>query len=365
MPKYLFILGRNPELSIAELEGAFGKFKFEQKGNAILAEIKELEQDTIDKLGGTTAIGKVLVSGNDFEKQLENEMLYLGTKNSMNYVLWDFSDEEFGEKVLLYLKKRFRQEKLRAVEKKISGRMKLQSGEGVPYMPNRKLIDEQYFVFGESFGKIIETCDYEELERRDMEKPFRRERLAISPRLAKIMINLSSVKKGETLVDPFCGIGVILEEALIQGINVIGIDKDSEAIEGAKNNLRHFGVDKNNFLLMNSDSTRVQITNANVLVTEPDMGDVLTKSQSKEKAERTISMYENLMSRVLNNMKGKTSGKIVFTAPYIKMVNKKRIGCGIEKIISRTGLKIREGFPIPEFRDNQVVGREIFVLEKS
>jgi hypothetical protein len=37
-----------------------------------------------------------------------------------------------------------------------------------------------------------------------MQKPIRREELAISPRLAKILINLSGAKKNNLLLDPFC-----------------------------------------------------------------------------------------------------------------------------------------------------------------
>ena len=41
----------------------------------------------------------------------------------------------------------------------------------------------------------------------------------------------------------------------------------------------------------------------------------------------------------------------------------KRLGCNSEKILRVTGLKLVPGFPIEEFRENQIVGRQIFVLE--
>ena len=60
------------------------------------------------------------------------------------------------------------------------------------------------------------------------------------------------------------------------------------------------------------------------------------------------------------------SGKIVFSSPFIQAIDsKKRIGCDFEKIASRTGLKLAEGFPISEFRKNQIVGREIVVLGRN
>ncbi len=70
------------------------------------------------------------------------------------------------------------------------------------------------------------------------------------------------------------------------------------------------------------------------------------------------------MNKVILNMKGKIGGKIVFTSPFIRTI-KGRAGAHIENILSGTEYKLKTGFPIPDFRHNQVVGREIFVLEKK
>ena len=200
-------------------------------------------------------------------------------------------------------------------------------------------------------------------EKRDMNKPVRRESLSISPRLAKILINLSLIKKGETLVDPFCGIGVILQESLIQNLKVIGIDKDREAIKGANQNLSWAKFNKENYRLISNDSSSVNIDKANAIATEPDLGDILKKIPTKEKAQEIQEGFENLMIKVINNLKNKISGRIVFTAPDIR-IGKKRISCNIERILERTKLRLVEGFPIKEFRQGQIVGREIFVLER-
>ena len=99
-----------------------------------------------------------------------------------------------------------------------------------------------------------------------------------------------------------------------------------------------------------------------MIVTEPDLGELLTKIPTKEKAERMIREFEKLMVEVLNNLKNKISGRIVFTAPLIK-IEKRRVSCSIDNILNKTGLKLVKGFPIPEFREEQIVGRNIFVLE--
>jgi len=367
--KYLFILGRNVDLSIAELKSFFERerinFKILSKvHNGILTEIDgTIPAGIVERLGGTISIGKVLAEGefNQICKQLEKQELYKGTSNKLNYVVFDFHGKSFVE-FLQYLKDRFREEKLKATEKKLTGRIKLQSGEIVSNLSSN-LIHEQYFIFENTFGSIIESCDYDKIEKRDMTKPIRRESLSISPRLAKILINLSKVKENETLLDPFCGIGVILQEALLQNIKVIGIDVDANAIEGAKSNLEWFKFQKKDYQLINDDSSKVNIPLVHGIAAEPDLGELQKSMPTPDKAQKMLAGFEKLMIVVLKNLKNKVHGRIAFTCPLIK-TNQKKIECNFQKIASSVGLKIVKGFPIDEFREDSIVGRSIIVLEK-
>ncbi|MEK6945506.1 MAG: DNA methyltransferase [Nanoarchaeota archaeon] len=363
--QYLFILGRNPELSKEEVfcylkKEGFKVLKSEDLESAIFIDIdKELETKTIDKLGGIIGIGKVLCKVN--VKELETKAIYYGTENKIIYTLWNFAKNNSYNKVSDYLKKRFKEEKLKASEKPLTGYLELQDGEHVKISSG--LIDEEYFVTDDHFGKIIEKSDYKNLEERDMKKPERRESLAISPRLAKIMINLSMIKKDETLLDPFCGIGVILQEALLQGIKVIGVDKDERAISGARKNLEWIKSNKENYKLINDDSSRIGQAKAQAIVTEPELGEKMKSVPSTEQINNIINAYSKLMFRVLSNLKNKVSGRIVFTAPLIKDHRRNRHRCDIETIAQRLNLRIIKNFP--EFRENQIVGREIFILGKA
>src|SRR3989339_38353 len=265
--KYLIILGRNIELSVKEVESYLIRINnpllsYKINKNAILIEVKDKLNNIIENLGGVIAIGEILASGKieEITNDLSGKELYLGQKNKFNYVLWNYSKEKIDE-ISIYLKQKFRFEKLKAIEKKF-------------FLFSKD--DENYF------GIITQKCNYEELEKRDMNKPVRRESLSISPRLAKILINLSLIKKGETLVDPFCGIGVILQESLIQNLKVIGIDKDREAIKGANQNLSWAKFNKENYRLISNDSSSVNIDKANAIATEPDLGDILKKIPTKE-----------------------------------------------------------------------------------
>ncbi len=368
--KYLFVLGRNVELSIAELKSFFRKSKMEFNqigltGNGLLVETSGmLREKSIDGLGGTISIGEVLVEG-DLDKIagfLENETLYKVTGNKLNYILFNFKGENF-EGISESLKRKFKEEKLKATEKKLSGNIKMQSGESIGNVSS-KLIDEQYFVFENCFGRIIQKSNYEEIEERDMKKPARRNELSISPRLAKILINLSEVPDEGILLDPFCGIGVVMEEALLQGMKVTGIDKDKSAIGNAEKNLKWFKFSKKDYNLIHGDSTRVNPGKTNGIATEPDFGDLRKVSPSEGEAKKTIGGFENLMIKLLNNQKKhlEQGSRIAFTAPFISTGKKKqRIGCNFKKIADSSGLEIVNE-PIPEFREDSIVGRSIVVM---
>lgn len=59
----------------------------------------------------------------------------------------------------------------------------------------------------------------------------------LDSKLARCMVNLSQLKEGQTLCDPFCGTGTILLEAESMGIKAIGMDFDPEMCGITKKNL--------------------------------------------------------------------------------------------------------------------------------
>ncbi|MEK6894894.1 MAG: 50S ribosomal protein L11 methyltransferase [Nanoarchaeota archaeon] len=373
--KYLFILGRNPELSVKEIFSYLSArgleiLSHELIENALLIELEKEIEDIVDELGGVISIGEVLTEGNfqDLIKKLDNITLYPGKENKFNYVVWGFCDEEYYYELGGYLRKRFKEEKLKASEKPLTGLMELQSGNKIKIVGNR--VSEQFFLFSSDsksfyFGKTIYEFNSSDVEKRDMNKPSRRSELAISPRMAKIMINLARVKENDKIIDPFCGVGIILTEALLKKIKVVGIDFDMNAVEGAAENLLWNKFNKNEYKLITDDSRKIKINETiSALVCEPDFGELLRKIPTEANAKKTLKNYEDLMISVINNLKRNVHGKFVFTAPLILMFNKKRKRANIEKIVQETGLKLADGFPIDDFRKDQIVGREIVVLER-
>ncbi len=248
--QYLFVTGRNPELALTEVLSLLEKMEINaspqaSKTNAFILNTRkgiDIKQ-ILPMLGGTIAIGKILCTGDlsEVERFIETEEVYFGQKNKFLYSCLNFADEGGLNTVLNALTQKFRAEKTKARFKAARGTILMQSGDVVEGTPSKiSSTDVTYFLFKDknySFGFVEAFSDSKEMESRDMGKPVRREHLAISPRLSKILVNLSQTKQGQTLLDPFCGIGVILQEAIVQGINVVGVDINSTAIEGAKKNI--------------------------------------------------------------------------------------------------------------------------------
>ena len=63
---------------------------------------------------------------------------------------------------------------------------------------------------------------------------------SMQPKLARALVNLSRIKKGQTLLDPFCGTGGILIEAGLIGCKLKGNDINKKMIQRTKINLDSF-----------------------------------------------------------------------------------------------------------------------------
>ena len=90
-------------------------------------------------------------------------------------------------------------------------------------------------------AKTLTVQDFEDYGRRDYQRPARDEKQGmIPPKVAQIMLNLSGAKNGETVLDPFCGIGTLIQEGLLLGFRMIGSDINKIAIKGSEQNLEWF-----------------------------------------------------------------------------------------------------------------------------
>ncbi len=103
---------------------------------------------------------------------------------------------------------------------------------------------EYYGVISEKFvfGKVLHEINRYQYEKRKPHlRPFFKPGVMI-PRICRALVNLTRVKKGEKLLDPFCGTGGFLIEAGFIGAKVYGCDIDPKILHGCKKNLEHYGI---------------------------------------------------------------------------------------------------------------------------
>lgn len=67
---------------------------------------------------------------------------------------------------------------------------------------------------------------------------------ALSTRLARAVVNIAVPSiNGVTVIDPCCGIGTVLIEALSMNINIVGSDRNPLVTTGARENIAFFGFE--------------------------------------------------------------------------------------------------------------------------
>ena len=69
--------------------------------------------------------------------------------------------------------------------------------------------------------------------------------ISLHPRFARVLVNLSRVPDGGTLLDPFCGTGGVLLEAGLIGAKALGSDVREDMVEGCRSALEPWGVTAN------------------------------------------------------------------------------------------------------------------------
>lgn len=167
---------------------------------------------------------------------------------------------------------------------------------------------------------------------------------SMSPKLARCMVNLTMVKTGERLLDPFCGTGGILLEARIIGSRVVGTDIDPKMVEGTIKNLQY--CDVANFEVFKADVRKLKLNyKVDAVATDPPYGiSASTRGEESHKlCEDAILSLENLV---------KDGGRVCIATPHYME---------IEEFLKGKKFKILQQHHI---RMHKSLTRVISVLEK-
>ena len=413
MKSIIFIFGSNPQISLAELNAilGFGVLKLSARECALAelpddADISALQE----RLGGTVKIGQLIGRVKETESRtitlqpridargisMVRDELAGALKKTMNEeekYIFGISAYSAGsavnfkavqekmKRIGLGLKKEFKSRGLRS-RFAVSREDNLSSAAVVK---NKLLTDGMEFLVlaGANeliLGKTMTVQDFEKYNLRDYGRPVPSPRSGmLPPKLAQMMINISKIRKNQTLLDPFCGSGTILQEAANLGIeNIIGSDNEADAVSGSQKNLAwfqdEFKVNSRSLRIFQCDARKlaekIAADSIDVVAAEPYLGPPLTGREPFSIIQKNRDELEILYAAAFQEFAKilKPGGAVVFIFPRFQkgqdvfeirnLDQIKKCGFAIEPLSEN-----RRGSVIYQ-KDIQHLAREIFVFRK-
>ncbi len=377
--KYLAVLGRQSELSLAELESLFSDV---QQISAELATFTANFVPNIDFLGGSLKLAVELEQKPlDFLQNLQDGKITFGLSDySRTASTKTVTAEALKLKKILVRHGR----SVRIVENKtavLSTATSLHNGLSGKNARKVELIKTSHGYF-----RVIGVQDIDAYARRDQARPARDARVGmLPPKLAQILINLCGpVSKPAILLDPFCGTGVLLQEALLMGFQVCGTDIDERMVKYSEKNLTWLsnnlktvsseGVQRPAsqgaaFQISVGDATNYKWPHIDAVACEGYLGrpfsniptDITLKTVQQDCQAIILGFLKNLSSQIT------TGTPVVLAAPAWlrpdETYSRLKILDDIENMGYNVNNKTREG--LLYHREGQIVARDIIILRKK
>ncbi|WP_407380514.1 TIGR01177 family methyltransferase [Methanobrevibacter sp.] len=151
----------------------------------------------------------------------------------------DYIDENFAVRL-----KRFNSEVDTVAIERRAGSLILEKTDNIKVKLNHPNTLVRFVAFEDIIYIAIERYHLNKKHFEDI-KPHKRPFFypgSMSPKLARCMVNLSRVKAGQLVLDPFCGTGGILIEAGLIGCKVVGSDVNWKMKNGTAINLDYCGI---------------------------------------------------------------------------------------------------------------------------
>lgn len=371
----LFILGRETILSLAEVKAFFlaNNLNFDivyNKENKLIVSVEnELDIPELMKLLGGTI--KICEAANQISTHKDEMAKYLNTyipKGKIEFSINGFN--ALGIETKKALKELGRS--ARYIEAKNTATViynnLVKGGADI------EICNNQVFI-----TKAIQPID--DFSKRDFGRPGRDDESGmLPPKLAMMMLNLATQKKTNVILDPFCGSGTILTEAVLMGYkNLIGADISPKAINDTSTNIKWlentFNVDtrdlKINIFVSDIFDIAKKIENETVdaVVAESYLGKPLRGSESRSTIESQAAelkmLYVNSFAKIRKILK--PDGIVVFIIPRFRH-NEDWIRIDCENEILKHGFVndpiLPEHKHLLYWRPGQHVGREIWRFRK-
>lgn len=388
---FIAILGRQPEISIAELEAVYGA----EKVKKISSQAATIDSDnfSVDNLGGTIKCGHVVSrvrsQKSDHHTLLQTSKVIVEkyTKNlshSQKKITFGISfygnkvDPRNIQKIGIILKNSLKKSgvslrlipnKTAALSTATSHNNKLGRSETkIEIIIVRAMNGD--FLIAESSG----TQNINSYAQRDRERPKRDAFVGmLPPKLAQIMINLSGAQSGSYLWDPFCGTGTVLQEATLLSINTYGSDLSDKMIDYTSENMRWMEKTFSTntaWQVFQADATSVKLTSEQKqqithIVCETYLGQPFSAPPSPAKLKEVVGNCNHIISEFLKNIHDqiRPESTLCMAVPAWQNQHGQFTHLPLIKNLSKLGYQPITDKNLLYHRPDQVVAREIIVLK--
>ena len=369
---YCFILGKDPELSLAELYAVHPDALFSLiSGDFVVMETNQnLDQKTFDRLGGVVKMAeiKAQVEKEELNEAMLEVLLAGHGSGKLNYGVSVYGMPERNLKTLLIGLKKLLQ------SAKISSRFANQNFLNLSIAQKKGLKGSEVLVAqsGTQFfvGQVVAAQDIDSYSKRDFQKPFRDMKVGmLPPKLAQILINLTGSRG--PVWDPFCGGGVLLMEGLLMGLDMVGSDIDEKTLVGAEKNTewiqKTFHLNTKIDLFAHDATDPVPKKSIDAIAFEGYLGPPQTKLKAERELRAIISQLDQLYTHFFDTLKkAQFKGPIVTALPFFKAMQGREVSLGCLEKIRDMGFEAQSLLPHKKVtrlryaRRDQLVGREIY-----
>lgn len=364
--KYLAVLGRQPLISVAELESLFGDVRL------VAPELAEFSTDArpeIRRLGGTQKLAVKIDS---------TVMDFLKTLPKSGKITLGLSDYSRGATAF---KAQGEALKLKRILAKL--------GRSVRVVPNKEAVLTSATSFhnhlfsetkielikrGKEFYRVIGVQDIDAYVKRDQARPARDAKVGmLPPKLAQILINLcGDLPAGSRLLDPFCGTGVVLQEAALMGYVPYGTDLSERMVEYSKKNLAWLDAAKH-FQVEQGDATSFQwVAPINAVACEGYLGRPMSLPPAEIKLKQEKQECGGIILKFLKNLAEQIESgtPVVIAVPAWLRSDGSYERLNLLDEIENLSYNVKSFRNLGQqdllyHRDKQVVAREIIVLRKK
>lgn len=410
----VLILGRQPVLGLAELESLYGADKVRPiGGHAALVEVDPCLL-AFDRLGGSIKFCKHLTTLDTTEwKQIETFLIQVAPGHSermpegkmrlgLSVIGFDKVSLKQLEATGLTIKKAIRKQTDRSVRLVPNKEAELNTAQIIHNQLTGPTGWELVFIREGNQTYVVQTVKVQDIEsysRRDRERPKRDARVGmLPPKLAQILINIAAEELpedtlesicdipagqpipttliGKRLLDPFCGTGVVLQEALLMGYDTYGTDLDQRMIDYSEKNLQWLKdmiPFEGSVTLEKGDATdHTWQPPIDIVAAETYLGRPFTSRPSNEILAQTVSECNLIIKKFLRNIHGHihTGTRLCLAVPawQVRSNEFKHLPLldSLEEIgYNRISFEHAGSEELLYYREDQVVARELLVLRRK